>query len=88
MTKLDNARKLRHIYFINPDDVDFKDAMKNARKKLEPSMESATHCNVHILGHGETSGENKSNTRRLKNTCTLGVRKLTKNCLVAGRNIN
>ena len=54
--------------------------MKNARKKLEPSMESATHCNVQKVGHGETSGENKSNT--------LGVRKLTGNCLFASGNIN
>ena len=51
-TKLDNARKLRHIDFI----IDFKDTVKNARKKLAPSMESATHCNVQKVGHGETSG--------------------------------
>ena len=29
--KLDNARRLRGIYFIDPKDMDFKDIMKNAR---------------------------------------------------------
>ena len=30
--KLDNARKLRGIYFIDPTDADFKETIKNARK--------------------------------------------------------
>ena len=29
--KLDNARRLRGIYFIDPEDGEFKDIMKNAR---------------------------------------------------------
>ena len=33
--KLDNARKLRGIYFIDPEDKEFKETIKNARKKLE-----------------------------------------------------
>ena len=33
--KLDNARKLRGIYLVDPDDGEFKETMKNARKKLE-----------------------------------------------------
>ena len=32
---LENARKLREIYFIDPEDTEFKDTIKNARKKLE-----------------------------------------------------
>ena len=32
---LDNARKLRGIYFIDPEDKEFKESIKNARKKLE-----------------------------------------------------
>ena len=31
--KIDNARKLRGIYFIDPDDGESKDIMKNARRK-------------------------------------------------------
>ena len=36
--KLDNARKLRGIHFIDPDDGEFKDIMKNARGKFEVPM--------------------------------------------------
>ena len=42
--KLDNARKLRGIYFIDPDDGEFKDIMKNARGKLEVPMPAAMPC--------------------------------------------
>ena len=35
---LDNARKLRGIYFIDPEDKEYKETIKNARKKLETSM--------------------------------------------------
>ena len=34
---LENARKLRGIYFIDPEDKEFKETIKNARKKLETS---------------------------------------------------
>ena len=33
--KLNNARRLRGIYFIDPEDKEFKETIKNARKKLE-----------------------------------------------------
>ena len=32
---LENARKLRGIYFTDPEDTEFKETIKNARKKLE-----------------------------------------------------
>ena len=35
--KLDNARRLRGIYFIDPDDAEFKEIMKNARRKVGSS---------------------------------------------------
>ena len=38
---LDNARKLRGIYFIDPEDTEFKETIKNARKKLETSLAPA-----------------------------------------------
>ena len=38
--KLDNAVRLRGIYFIDPDDEEFKDIMKQ-RRKLEVSMPAA-----------------------------------------------
>ena len=35
---LENARKLRGIYFIDPEDKGFKETIKNARRKLETPM--------------------------------------------------
>ena len=39
--KLDNARRLRGIYFVNLDDEEFKLTMKNARRMLEIPMPAA-----------------------------------------------
>ena len=41
---LENARKLRGIYFIDPEDTEFKETIKNARKKLETSVVPAMPC--------------------------------------------
>ena len=38
---LENARKLRGIYFIDPEDKEFKETIKNPRKKLETSVAPA-----------------------------------------------
>ena len=38
---LENARKLQGIYFIDPKDKEFKETIKNARKKLETSVAPA-----------------------------------------------
>ena len=38
---LDNARKLRGISFIDPEDKEFKETIKNARKKLETPVAPA-----------------------------------------------
>ena len=43
---LDNARKLRGIYFIDPEDKEFKETIKNARKKLETSVAPAMPFNI------------------------------------------
>ena len=42
--KLDNARRLRGIYFIDPEDKEFKETIKNARKKLETPMAPVMPC--------------------------------------------
>ena len=42
--KLGNARKLRGIYFIDPEDKEFKETIKNARKKLETPVAPAMPC--------------------------------------------
>ena len=39
--KLDNARKLKDIYYIDPDDVEFKDTMRkmgHQSKQLQPLL--------------------------------------------------
>ena len=41
---LDNPRKLRGIYFIDPEDMEVKETIKNARKKLETPMAPAMPC--------------------------------------------
>ena len=42
--KLENARKLRGIFFIEPNDEEFKLTMKAARRKLEVPMPAAMPC--------------------------------------------
>ena len=42
--KLDNARRLRGIYFIDPEDKEFKRTIRNARKKLETPVAHAMPC--------------------------------------------
>ena len=45
--KLDNARRLRGVYFIVPGDVEFHQKNnKNLRKKLEVPMEAAMPCKI------------------------------------------
>ena len=42
--KLDNARKLRGIYFIDPDDKEYSEILKNARRNLERLVAPAMPC--------------------------------------------
>ena len=43
---LENARKLRGIYFIDLEDTEFKETIKNARKKLVTSVAPAMPCKI------------------------------------------
>ena len=52
--KLDNARRLRGIYFIDPDDGELKDIMKNAPRKLEVPMPAAMPCKIQREKYRET----------------------------------
>ena len=55
--KLDNARRLRGIYFIDPEDKEFKETIKSARKKLETPMAPAMPCKTSkTCKHGVTRG--------------------------------
>ena len=44
--RLENARKLRGIFFIDPEDKEFKETIKNARKKLETPITPAVPCKI------------------------------------------
>ena len=41
-----NARKLRGIYFTDPEEMEFKETIKNARNKLETSVAPAMPCKI------------------------------------------
>ena len=43
---LEKARKLQGIYLIDPEDKEFKETIKNARKKLETSVAPAMPCKI------------------------------------------
>ena len=55
---LENARKLRGISFIDPEDTEFKETIKNARKKLETSVAPVVPCK--IMKNGRSGGSNKN----------------------------
>ena len=57
---LDNARKLRGICFIDPEDKEYKETIKNARKKLETSVAPAVPCKI-MKNCG--SGSDKNTTK-------------------------
>ena len=68
--KLDNARRLRGIYFIDPEDKECKETIENARKKLETPMAPAMPCKTSKNSqHGVTRG--KSNEIKSKLACIL-----------------
>ena len=61
---LDNARKLRGIYFIDPEDKEFLETIKNARKKLETSVAPAMPCKIMKKNCGsDASNEIKQDLR-------------------------
>ena len=58
---LENAQKLPKIYFIDPEDKEFKETIKNARKKLETSVALALPCK--IMKNCGSDGSNKIKTK-------------------------
>ena len=58
---LENARKLRGIYFIDPEDKEIKETIKNARKKLETSVAPAMPCK--IMKNCGSGGSDKNKTK-------------------------
>ena len=46
--KLENARRLRGIFFIEPEDEELRHTIKNARRKLEIPMPAAMPCKTPV----------------------------------------
>ena len=78
--KLDNARRLRGIYFMDPEDKKVKESIKNARKKLETPMALAVPCKTSKNSqHGVTRGE--STEIKSKLACILEASESTRLCI-------
>ena len=73
---LDNARKLRGIYFIDPEDKEFKETIKNARKKLETPVVPAMPCK--IIRSNKNFGSGASNKIKTKLACILEASESTR----------
>ena len=73
---LENARKLRGIYFIDPEDTEFKETIKNARRKLETSVAPAMPCKI-----AKNCGSGASNKIQTKLACILEANNITKTTL-------
>ena len=70
---LENAKKLRGIHFIDPQDKEFKETIKNARKKLETSVAPAMPCKIM-----KNCGSGGSDKNRTKLACILEANESTR----------
>ena len=75
--KLDNAERLRGIYFIGPEDKEFKETINNARRKLETPMAPAMPCKTRKKNkHGEP--RSKTYDFKFKFACILEASESTR----------
>ena len=74
--KLENARQLRGIFFIEPNDEEFKLTMKAARRKLEVPMPAAMPCKIPIKSSGET--HRSIGKRKTKYACVVDADESTR----------
>ena len=74
--KLDNARQLREIFFIEPNDEEFKLTTKAARRKLEVPMPAAMPCKRPIKSSGET--HRSIGKRKTKYACVVDADESTR----------
>ena len=63
---LENARKLRGICFVDPENTEFTETIKNAREKLETSVALAMPCKIL-----KNCGSGVSNKNKTKLACIL-----------------
>ena len=74
--KLNNARQMRGIFIIEPNDEEFKLTMKAARRKLEVPMPAGMPCKIPIKSSGETHGN--TGKRRTKYDCVVDADESTR----------
>ena len=75
--KLGNARRLRGIYFVDLEDKEFKETIRNARKKLETPKAPAMLCKTCKKSkNGET--RSKTNDFKSKFACILEASECTR----------
>ena len=75
--KLDNARRLRGIFFIDPEDKECKETIRNARRKLETPMAPNMPCKTCKKSkHGKT--RSKTNDFKSKFACILEASESTR----------
>ena len=71
---LENTRKLRGIYFIDPKVMEFKETIKKARKKLETPIAPAMPCKI----MKKNCGIGASNKIKTKLVCILEASESTR----------
>ena len=81
--KLDNARKLSGINFVDPEDEECKETIKNAAKKLEVPMEAAMLCKMETRKRawklrGTVESEYTDPRKKTKNACIVEVHESTR----------
>ena len=75
--KLDYARRLRGIYFIDPEGKEFKENIWNARRKLETPMAPAMPCKTCKKSKNEET-RSKTNDCKSKFACILEASESTR----------
>ena len=69
--EIDNARRLRGIYFVDPEDEEFKTTVKKARRMLEIPMPAAMLCKIQRKEYRETCRVARQNTLALSKPTNL-----------------
>ena len=69
--QLEDARKLRGIYVIDPEDKEFEETIKDARNKLETPVAPAMPCKISKNNQNCATG-GKSNETKSKLACIFG----------------
>ena len=69
-SKVDNARKMKGIYYIDQNDMEFKDTKKIV-KKLELPQKSVTPCKNHDPKRWEIRYTTNCNIRKSEYACII-----------------